>query len=177
MARNTPTISVKARGKEFDLDLDDTVFDQLAQQFGLEEDRGLDDDIDPDMKVQITDFGDLDAEAMGGTKWSAGLLGDLGAAMADHGDPDQVQAAWLRVMDNGTSAPDADDIKKELENLTWQGKVREDEKDYAQYVIDEGLMDAKALTPYFDAEKFGSDALMDSRTTVLKDGRIIVWNE
>ncbi len=171
MARNTPVISVKAGDKKFDLSLDGSVESQLSDELG--------EDIAPsdsDVKLEVIDFGDLDSNAMESFDWTIKNTIALGEVMDDHGDPDQVQAAWMRVNDV-QSKPDVEDIKDALENLHWSGSVREDEKDYAQYLIDEELLTAKSLVAYFDAEKFGSDALMDSRTTVLKDGRIIVWNE
>ena len=168
MARNTPTISVKAGDKKFDLSLDSTVESQLSDELG--------ENIDPDVKLQVIDFGDLDSDAMESFPWTIGNTVALGELMDDHGDPDQVQAAW-KYANDVQGKPDVDDVKKALENLTWQGSVREDEKDYVQNLIDEELLGPETLDRYFDFEKFGEEALMDVRTTVLKDGRIIVWNE
>jgi antirestriction protein len=163
-----PTISIKAGDKKMDLTLDSSVESQLSDELG--------ENIDPDVKLQVIDFGDLDPNAMETFPWTIGNAIKLGEVMDDHGDADQVQAAWARLNDV-SSKPDVEDIKHELDNnLTWQGSVREDEKDYVQYLIDEELLGQETLDRYFDFEKFGEEALMDARTTVLKDGRIVVWN-
>lgn len=147
-----------------DLDLDDSVEQQILDAIG-------EDGMEKVSKFEIKDFDGLDSNAFNGFDATVENLVTLGEALDKHSDEDAVCAALI------DSDGDPDRIDDAMDRLTWQGKVREDEKDYAQYVIDEGLMTAKSLGPYFDAEKFGSDALMDSRTTVLKDGRIIVWSE
>lgn len=166
MAR-TPVISVDADGTKLDLDLNNSVESQLADELG--------DDLDEDMVLTVEDFGDLDSEAMESFPWTIKNTIALGELMADHHDVDQVCAAWL-VANDRISKPDVDDAKALLENLTWAGSMGEDETDYAQYVVDEELMGDK-LDNYFDYESFGRDLMADARQSELKGGRVVIWNK
>lgn len=168
MASKTPTISVEAGGKNFDLDLDGNVESQIADELG--------EDVDEDTELEVTDFGDLDEDAMKSFPFTVKNTIALGELFDDHPDMAQVQAAWATARDRDTK-PDVDDAKKLLDEIVWHGKVSDDETDFAQSLIDDGVLGKETFERYFDAEKFGRDAMMDARTSELKDGRTIIWHK
>lgn len=168
MASKTPNISVKADGKEFDLDLDGNVEAQIADALG--------EDVDEDTELEVIDFGDLDTEAMESFPFTVKNTIALGELFDDHHDAKQVQAAWVIAKDR-MSNPDVDDAKEMLNYIVHHGTVRDDETDFAQSLLDEGIIGKEMIERYFDYESFGRDAMMDARTSKLKDGRIIVWHK
>jgi len=166
-ASGSASLTVKAhggaRGSEVEVSLDDNVLDQLEQAFGDDVKR---------VKLEIVDDdGALDSEAVKelGRSIEVADLVKLGELVDEHGD-DLASAAVIAADGDIERA-----LKLAEQGVEWVGGAHDDEEDYAQHVIDEGLMGDK-LGDYFDYEKYGRDQTIGSNSVEI-GGKLIVFHQ